>query len=75
MTDNSTSNEKGRTVTFRENTRLSLEALPSGNYLNAAVISDSRGDSYYSAVIGSRMAGSTMSGWAVDSRFYGRAYD
>jgi len=75
MTDNSTSNEKGRTVTFRENTRLSLEALPSGNYLNAAVISDSRGDSYYSAVIGSRMAGSTMSGWTVDSRFYGRAYD
>ena len=73
--DNSTKTEKGKADAFKASTSLVLQALPSGEYLNAAVISDSRGDSYYSAVVGSRMAGGIMTDWAVDSRFVGRAYD
>ena len=72
---NSTGSVNGDAVTFKPGTSLRREALPSGSYLSAAVITDPRGDSYYSAVLGSTMSGGTMSGWAVDSRFYGRAYD
>ena len=75
ISDNSTSNIKGRTVTFNKSgVTLRREALPSGSYLSSAVISDTRGDNYYSGVVGSTMSGGTMSGWAVDSRFFGRDY-
>jgi hypothetical protein len=49
--------------------------MPAGTYLSAAVITDPRGDSYYSAVLSSKMAGSAMGSWAIDTRFIGRAYD
>ena len=73
--DNSTRNVNGKTVTFKAGTNLKRAALPAGTYLNTAVITDPRGDSYYSAVFSSRMTGSTMGNWEVDSRFIGRAYD
>ncbi len=73
--DNSTRNVNGKTVTFKAGTNLKRAALPASTYLNTAVITDPRGDSYYSAVFSSRMTGSTMGNWEVDSRFIGRAYD
>ena len=73
--DNSTGTQNGKSVTFKENTRLKREAMPAGTYLSAAVITDPRGDSYYSAVLSSKMAGSAMGSWAIDTRFIGRAYD
>ena len=73
--DNSTRNVNGKTVTFKAGTNLKRAALSAGTYLNTAVITDPRGDSYYSAVFSSRMTGSTMGNWEVDSRFIGRAYD
>lgn len=75
FTFNSKRTVYGKDVTFKESTSLKCEALPSGSYLSTAVITDSRGDSYYSSVLGSEMAGGTMTGWEVDSRFIGRAYD
>ncbi|MBR4474806.1 MAG: hypothetical protein IKS55_14385 [Oscillospiraceae bacterium] len=75
LSDNSTCSVKGRTVTFNKSgISLRREALPAGSYLSSAVISDTRGDNYYSGVISSTMSGGTMSGWAFDSRFYGRDY-
>ena len=73
--DNSTGTQNGKSVTFKENTRLKREAMPSGSYLSTAVITDPRGDSYYSAVLSSKMAGNAMGSWAIDPRFIGRAYD
>ena len=73
--DNSTGTQNGKSVTFKENTRLKREAMPSGSYLSTAVITDPRGDCYYSAVLSSKMAGNAMGSWAIDPRFIGRAYD
>ena len=73
--DNSTETVNGKAVTFKQNTSLKFEAMPAGSYLSTAVITDSRGDSYYSSVFGSKMTGNAMGSWEVDQRFIGRAYD
>ena len=70
--DNSTRSIKGKTATFQENTSLKLEMLPKGQYLSSIVITDPRGDSYYSNVLSSRVSGGRMQDWAVDLRFFDR---
>ena len=72
---NSISSTNGKPVTFRRNTSIELKALPAGQYLSTAVITDPRGDSYYSQVISSTMAHGSMQDWQTDLRFYARAYD
>ena len=72
---NSLDRINGKQITFRGNTSLHLEALPAGQYLSSAVITDPRGDSYYSAVIASTMERGSMQNWQTDSRFYARAYE
>ena len=72
---NSISNVSGKQITFDNKTSLQMEALPSGQYLSTAVITDPRGDSYYSAVIASTMERNSMQNWRTDARFYARAYD
>ncbi len=72
---NHTENVNGKSITFNERTSLMLEPLPEGYYLSSAVITDPRGDSYYSAVAGSTLKDGTMGDWQADSRFYGRDYD
>lgn len=71
---NSTENVNGKEITFGEKTQLSREALPAGYYVASAVITDPRGDSYYSAVIGATMKNGIMDDWHVDTRFFGRDY-
>ena len=72
---NSTGNVNGTRITFSEKTSLKLEPLPDGYYLSTAVISDPRGDSYYSAVVGATLKDGALTGWQTDARFYGRDYD
>ena len=68
---NSYDNVNGKQITFGRNTRLQLEPLPAGQYLSTVVITDPRGDSYYSPVISSTMGRSSMQNWKEDPRFYG----
>jgi hypothetical protein len=72
---NSLDSVQGKQVTFGKNTSVRMETLPAGQYLSTAVITDPRGDSYYSAVITSTMERNSMQNWRTDPRFYARAYD
>ncbi len=67
----STQTIEGKAVTFRVGTNVSMDKLPEGYYLMSAVISDQRGDRYYSNVIGADMGSSGISQWKADGRFYG----
>ena len=69
-----TRNINGKKVTFSAGTRITREQLPNGYYLSTAVISDTRGDSYYSQVVGSTVSGKEMKDWTLDERFMGRDY-
>ena len=74
FSDNSVENTDGKSVRFSRNTKLTRELLPKGYYLCVAVISDQRGDSYYSNVVSASVAGNGVREWSLDSRFLGRAY-
>ena len=73
-TSNIASSVRGKAVTFSARSDLQLKPLPDGYYLSTAVISDQRGDSYYSAVIGATVNRGSIGGWSADERFYGRDY-
>ena len=64
----------GKSVLFSTGTSITREQLPDGYYLSTAVITDTRGDNYYSKVIGSTVAGKEMKDWSLDDRFFGRDY-
>ena len=64
----------GRRVIFNAHTSITREMLPAGYYLTTAVVSDSRGDSYYSQVIGATVSGRSITAWKADDRFFGRDY-
>lgn len=65
---------RGKSVTFSAGTSITMEKLPSGYYLSTAVIRDTRGDSYYSQVVGATVSGKEMKDWTLDERFFGRDY-
>ncbi len=69
-----TKNIKGERIIFSARTDVSRELLPEGYYLSTAVISDSRGDHYYSGVVGASVSGKKLVGWTLDERFFGRDY-
>lgn len=72
--DNSTDTKEGKSVRFSRKTQLTRELLPKGYYLCTAVISDQRGDSYYSNVVGLTVSGKGAEDWKLDPRFLGRGY-
>ena len=67
-------NVNGKKVTFSAGTSITRETLPNGYYLSTAVISDTRGDSYYSPVVGATVSGKEIKDWTLDERFFGRDY-
>ena len=69
-----TSYVEGKKITFTAGTSVTLELLPQGYYLATAVISDSRGDNYYSTVVGATVSGKSIGGWTLDDNFIGRDY-
>lgn len=73
--NNSTGYITGDTVTLDENTELKWDTLDEGYYVATARITDPRGDSYYSAVIGITMDRSGIRDQKIDKRFYGSEYN
>ena len=69
-----TSYVEGKKITFTAGTSVTRELLPQGYYLTTAVISDSRGDNYYSTVVGATVSGKSIGGWTLDENFIGRDY-
>ena len=72
---NSSEYGSGDTVTLKENTDLKWDTLDEGYYVATARITDPRGDSYYSAVIGITMDRSGIRDQKIDKRFYGSEYN
>ena len=64
---------EGETIGVGRRSEIKTEKLPSGYYLTAAVISDYRGDVYYSQVVGNDVSGGVKDR-KVDSQFVGRDY-
>ena len=71
---NESREEEGDSIKIKKSTRISLEPLPDGYYLSSAVISDQRGESYYSAVVGNKISGGRVKERKIDKKFSGRAY-
>ena len=69
-----TKSVEGKSIRFSARIEVTREQLPKGYYLTTAVISDSRGDNYYSRVIGATASGRGISEWKVDEAFFGRDY-
>ena len=69
-----TKSVEGKSIRFSARIEVTREQLPKGYYLTTAVISDSRGDNYYSRVIGATASGRGISEWKVDEGFFGRDY-
>ena len=66
--------ETGKSILFSGRTDLEYRALPEGDYITSAVISDQRGDSYYSRVFGASLANGVMKDWRTEPNFFGRDY-
>ena len=64
----------GKKTVFGTGTKITREQLPNGYYLSTAVITDTRGDNYYSQVVGSTVSDKEMKDWTLDERFFGRDY-
>ena len=71
---NSITKVEGKKIRFGPRTQITRETLPDDYYLCTAVISDQRGDSYYSAVISATIKNNRIANWALDPRFIGRDY-
>ena len=71
---NSITKVEGKKIRFGPRTQITRETLPDDYYLCTAVISDQRGDSYYSAVISATIKNDKITSWALDPRFIGRDY-
>lgn len=66
--------ENGNVIKIKKSSGIKSEKLPNGYYLNSAVISDFRGDVYYSQVVGNKVSGGKVSERNVDAAFQGRDY-
>ena len=74
ITKGSESTVEGKAVKFKKNTKVEMKTLPKGYYLTTVIITDPRGDSYYSAVVGAEMTSGGISEWKADDRFRGSNY-
>ena len=74
LKDGSESSVSGKSVKIKSNTSYEMKVLPKGYYLGTVVITDPRGDSYYSAVVGADIGPGGVTGWKTDDRFRGSNY-
>ena len=65
---------EGKSVRYQSTSDISLKMLPEGYYLTTAVISDQRGDTYYSQVAAANIDKNGISSWGIDNRFFGRSW-
>ena len=71
---NSDQDVDGEEITFSEKSDITREALEDGYYVMTARISDQRGDTYYSPVVGATVKGGKVVKWKTDPNFYGKSY-
>ncbi len=61
---------EGEAITVKKSTKIELKGLDDGYYLTSAVITDVRGDEYYSPVMAYTMKGGKVIDRALDDGFY-----
>lgn len=66
--------ESEDSVTFENGVKLTLRGLDDGYYLGTAVITDIRGDEYYSPVMGYYVTGGKIKNRMVDENFKGASW-
>ena len=66
--------ESEDSVTFENGVKLTLRGLDDGYYLGTAVITDIRGDEYYSPVMGYYVTGGKIKNRMVDENFRGASW-
>ena len=74
LEDDTESSVYGKSVKIKKNTAFEMKTLPRGYYLGTVVITDARGDSYYSAVVGADIGAGGIREWKTDDRFIGSGY-
>ena len=73
--DNTTTAEKGsRSIKFNKYSKIELKNLANGTYLASALISDIRGDDYYSPVVSYTVSGGKVTGCQLDTKFRASTY-
>ncbi|MBR2087162.1 MAG: hypothetical protein IJ906_08525, partial [Oscillospiraceae bacterium] len=63
--------KEGKSVIFRNSSSIECKGLGNGYYLTTAVITDQRGDRYYSKVVGNTVSGGSVTERKLDETFYG----
>ena len=66
--------EKGKEIICFDKTKLLFKTIENGDYVASAVITDQRGDTYYSNVMGLTMSNGKIRDWRVENKYYSREY-
>lgn len=74
LEDGTESSVTGESVKIKDSTSYEMKSLPKGYYLGTIVITDPRGDSYYSAVVGADIGSGGVNEWKIDDRFRASNY-
>lgn len=69
-----TRQESEEEIIFGESSQITVESLPDGNYLNAIVLTDIRGDSYYSDVVEQTIEDGVLQSQEISKEFVGSNY-
>ncbi len=75
LQENKTSRQESEEkISFSSSSKVALESLPDGKYLNAIVLTDVRGDDYYSGVVEETIADGSVTKQEISQEFVGRSY-
>ena len=66
--------QQGKTMTFKRSSAIKRQSLPNDRYLGSVVISDIRGETYYSMVVDHVVSGGRVKERKVDEEFVGSNY-
>lgn len=66
--------ESEEEILFGNSSQISMESLPDGRYLNAVVLTDVRGDSYYSDVVEQTIESGELKQQKISEDFVGSSY-
>ncbi len=73
-TDTQSRQEGERKIIFAKSIRIAMESLSDGTYLSAAVLTDIRGDSYYSGVVEQVVEDGSLKQQRTSDEFVGSSY-
>ena len=64
----------GKEIIYNDKTEMLYKPIDNGEYIASAVISDQRGDYYYSSVMGLTMTNGKIKDWRLETEYYSRDY-